>query len=92
MAIHQEVVDAASVLDARPYMDESVVASYADGHYPDGQTTVPLLLTKQEAAQVIISLMTMAVEFDKGGVPEGAVDALDLAGRVGDQAFTEVSV
>jgi len=92
MAIHQEVVDAASALETRPYMHESVVASYADGRYPDGQTTILLLLTKQEAAQVVISLMTMAVEFDKGGIPEAAVEALATAGRVGDQAFTEVSV
>lgn len=92
MAVHQEVVDAATALEERPYMGLRGVGGYADGDHPDGQTTIPLLLTKQEAAQVVISLMTMAVEFDKGGIPEGAVDALDLAGRVGDQAFTEVSV
>jgi hypothetical protein len=90
VAIHQEVTEAwVEFGESRDYMREAWLGQLADGDVEGADEVVPLLLNKQQIAQVVIGLMTIAVHFDKEGRPEGSLDALEVARAVGDQAFLE---
>lgn len=91
MARFQETVEAMRALNERPYMANEMMGHIAneEPHHPEADDVVPLLLTKQQVARMIIMAMTAAAVFDAGyATPDGSVQSLELAKVLGDQAFT----
>jgi len=89
MATRADVVASFDVLAAKPYYRS--IGYTADGDTGDGDEPVVLTLSKQDAARAVVSLMTIAVEFDKEGIYDGAVESLVVATVIGDQALTEIT-